>query len=468
MSLEKDFCSDIAIIPQFDLTCWFNAILMSCFYSQRMRNLMIHKVSKTWDNTSLFKLFKTIIKNNYNIDAKTKLENLYDKIKPELILLKTLAKFNPDLFLYFKIKQNTDFRWNNNYIINFLGFLNVNYLDIIYFNDDIEDEDVILFNFFKYYKPQIIKNQHTGEIFDINFSLTIDDKTVFTKAHNEIKEIIKNIPDVLILRHEHFIQNVDINEVFTNLTTIFKDVDFHKSNHYHINKKSINDIKLFKDVIHIFDNIYELDNVILSNFNNNDNDGHTILGMYCNNSKYIYNGWNNPLTNKPHPLYKFNWNIHQYNPFSLNHLQYSFNKGDAVLIYVRKYDFSSSSLSLTSSFNSLSNIHNILRDYYDLNDLNLTKIKFILKKLFVDFNDTDDYDILEELLFSKLEQFYYYKDLTKAKLIHEIKILKPDITNLNLLKKKELEKIFKSLIDKSLRVKKFNTPIKKIKKYINK
>ena len=122
MSVEKNFCNDIALIPQFDSTCWFNAILMSCFYSQKMRELMIKKVSKTWDNSSLFKLFKTIIKNNYNTDAKDKLEKLYDKIKPEIILLKTLTKFNPELFYYFKIKQNTDFHWNIDYIINFLGF----------------------------------------------------------------------------------------------------------------------------------------------------------------------------------------------------------------------------------------------------------------------------------------------------------------------------------------------------------
>jgi hypothetical protein len=50
---------------------------MSYFYSQGMRNLMINKVYKNWDNSSLFKLFKTIIKTNYNTDAKDKLENLY-------------------------------------------------------------------------------------------------------------------------------------------------------------------------------------------------------------------------------------------------------------------------------------------------------------------------------------------------------------------------------------------------------
>ena len=48
-----DFCSDISVIPQFQGTCWFNAILMSCFYSQEMRKLMI-KQSKTWDKRNNF------------------------------------------------------------------------------------------------------------------------------------------------------------------------------------------------------------------------------------------------------------------------------------------------------------------------------------------------------------------------------------------------------------------------------
>jgi hypothetical protein len=480
MSLEKNFCNDITIIPQFDSTCWFNAILMSCFYSQRMRELMIKKISKTWDNSSLFKLFKTIIKNNYNIDTKDKLEKLYDKIKPELILLKTLNKFNPELFYYFKIKQNTDFHWNNNYIINFLRFLNVNYLDIIYYEDEIEDEDVILFNFSKYYKPRFVRNQDTGQIVDINLSFTIDNNPNFSKEKDEIKEIIKNIPDILILRHDNFIKDFDFNEIYTDLTQKYKGANIHKHHNYDINDLSVDDIKNYKDVIHIFDNEYELDNVILANYNM-ENTGHIILGMHCNNNKYIYNGWNNPITNKPCPLYKFNWNIHENKPFSLNtnnckidfnlkeKERYSFNKGNIVLIYVRKTDITSN-YELTSDLknNSLSNMNDIIKEYFDLNDLNEDKLKFLLKRLHVTFNDSNDYDILEYKLFNKLEIFFNYKGLTKKKLIEEIQKIKPDLTNLHLIKKIELENIFKSIIDKAIGHKRTKdssqSPIKKVLK----
>lgn len=473
MSSKTIFCSDIAIIPQFEATCWFNAILMSCFYSQRMRTLMINKVSKTWDNSSLFKLFKTIIKNNYNTDAKDKLQILYDKIKPELILLKTLTKFNPELFYFLKIKQNTEFRWNINYIINFLGFLNVNYLDIIYYEDQEDDEDIILFNFSKYYKTQFITNPHTGQLVDIITTFNIDDNPDFTKEKQYIKQIIKDIPDVLILRHDHFIKDIDFNEIYTNLTQKFKNANVHKSDNYDITQTSIDNIKHFKEVIHIFDQEYELDNVILGNYNINSNTGHIILGMHCNNFKYVYNGWNNPITNKPCPLYKFNWNLHHNKPFSLNTHdckldfdlkiknteKYSFNNGSAVLIYVRKnyHTISTTTFNTSSISNNLSHINDIIKEYYDLKHLNIDKIKVILKKLFVPFNDTDDYDVLEEKLFNKLELFYNYKTLNKSKLIEEILKIKPDMTNLNLIKKIELEEILKKLIDKSVGVKRSNS-----------
>ena len=53
-----DFCSDISVIPQFKGTCWFNVILMSCFYSQEMRKLMINKFLKTILKKTIIKIMK--------------------------------------------------------------------------------------------------------------------------------------------------------------------------------------------------------------------------------------------------------------------------------------------------------------------------------------------------------------------------------------------------------------------------
>lgn len=52
--MNKDFCTDISIIPQFKNHTWFNAILMVSLYSQAMRKLMINKVSKTWKKIQIY------------------------------------------------------------------------------------------------------------------------------------------------------------------------------------------------------------------------------------------------------------------------------------------------------------------------------------------------------------------------------------------------------------------------------
>jgi len=91
MDNKKDICDKIAVIPQFEGTCWFNAILMICFYSQDFRNLLI-KYSKQWKKDNLFNFFRTILKYNYNLDKKNL--KIFSNIKPELILLKIFENYN--------------------------------------------------------------------------------------------------------------------------------------------------------------------------------------------------------------------------------------------------------------------------------------------------------------------------------------------------------------------------------------
>jgi hypothetical protein len=114
---------------------------------------------------------------------------------------------------------------------------------------------------------------------------------------------------------------------------------------------------------------YELDSVILNNWNtNSDLMDHVIAGITCENQRYVYNGWTrytqDPTIDKtkqktfskyPCELMKFNWNVKQNNDFCLNlqkcnlpkpaknkkgdvisNLCFSFNKGDRILVYVKK------------------------------------------------------------------------------------------------------------------------------------
>jgi len=443
MSLSKDFCSDISVIPQFNDTCWFNGILMTCFFSQRMRKLMINKVSKTWDNSSLFKFFKTILKNSYNKDDKDRLKELLTLIKPEIILLKVLSKSDQELLKIFKVDYN--FKWYIDYITNFLSFINVNFLDIT-----VLKNNKILFNFLKYRKPRIIDDK-PQLAFEIDYKFDIE------KEKKEIIKIIDKVPDVLVLNHYLFSEN-NFTSLYNDVIEINNNYKFLEATNFNINVSEIDDIVNYKDDIYLFGNIYKLEAILLDNYNI-DADGHSILGIHCNNNRYVYNGWlkKNGHYNTPCPLFKFNWNLRTNNEFCLNTKDckldkvdlkepcFSFNKGNQILIYVKE-DINKSSIIHDSSIFSLSHKNDILKDFYGLNKLNIDNIIPILDHFEIDYDiDNDDFNELEDLLFNKLQDDYNYNDFSKLQLINTIKGIKPDLKGLNNKTKRELIELLNKL-----------------------
>jgi hypothetical protein len=107
---------------------------------------------------------------------------------------------------------------------------------------------------------------------------------------------------------------------------------------------------------------YNLDAVILANWNINKKSGHAIAGITCKKGKYVYNGWTrtsmdpvmakNITRNIPCELMKYDWNIVKNNDFCLNtkkcipellkrklkvkDLCFNFSKGGRQLVYVCK------------------------------------------------------------------------------------------------------------------------------------
>ena len=108
---------------------------------------------------------------------------------------------------------------------------------------------------------------------------------------------------------------------------------------------------------------YNLDSVVLSNWNKNKDNGHAIAGITCKKGKYVYNGWtrtsmdpvmaNKIITrNIPCELMKYNWNIKNNGDFCLNTVKcipdvlkhklehhdmcFNFSKGSRILVYTRK------------------------------------------------------------------------------------------------------------------------------------
>jgi len=361
-------CNEISVIPQFGGTCWFNVILMSCFYSQRMRKLMINKISKTWKKESTFyKLLKTILKKNYNENKE--IIKLFNKIKPELLLLKFLFENDKELLEYYKNnKKGIGCGGYIIYISKFLKKLNAKVLDIT-----VLKNNKYLLNINDIYIKSYINN---------NNEIIIEDKK---KEIEEINKIISNIPDILIINFEKKNYN-DKLEIFNSENYNIK-----------LDKENINNCN---EYINFKGYKYKLDNIILSNYNKTYNNiNHVISGITCNNKKYIYNGWQkntNSIFNKyiliePCKLQEFDWNINRSEIFVIKPYEcklikykylielkekyaYSFNLSNKLLIYVRENK--NKKISIKSlSISSLSDIKRILKNYYNVKNLkNINKI----------------------------------------------------------------------------------------------
>ena len=139
----KDKCLDLKVIPQFNGTCWLNAIMMASLYSQGSQYL-VKKVAKTWKkDNSLLMFFKKIV---FNIHKNPLLvKNLFKKFKPEIILFKLLEQTKDrnilDFFRFNNMTKINMFGFFQEYVINFYEFLGLKVLDIY-----ILKQDEYLFN----------------------------------------------------------------------------------------------------------------------------------------------------------------------------------------------------------------------------------------------------------------------------------------------------------------------------------
>ena len=93
-------CELIISYPQYSGTCWFNVIIMSMFYSQYCRPLMINHInylkSKSED---LYDMFSYVIFYNFLKDEKYNDEGFQDIFKPEDIL-RALRDYDKKKFIF--------------------------------------------------------------------------------------------------------------------------------------------------------------------------------------------------------------------------------------------------------------------------------------------------------------------------------------------------------------------------------
>jgi len=443
---DLEFCNKLTTIYQNTTTCWFNAILMSVFYSQNSRKLLL-KEYKNWDPNNKFLLIcKDILLKYYIFSNDSVL--FFNKFKPEVIIFYMLKFFNDNILkntLKLKIKTLGGYYnfayYVDYYINNIYKYLGIKYLDITY----LKDSNKYLLNFHKYIKF----NDNLLFDLDVNFNNSI------IEEKKEIKKILDNIPDLLIFYHS------DISISYTNHVKQIDDLFIQNNNKlekiydsttYSI---SIDGLLEFKDIIYFNGHSYKLESSLFYSFNNTEQIlemNHVITGLTCKNNKYIFDSYANL---KSCPLIKFDWNLNNYNHFCMNYHNctteyiekntncYSLHNGKNItLIYIRNdnpniinsidinnpFDDIIPDVSLKPDFNSIiKNIHDIKK---------LSKDEIILQlKYFNAFFDADEKKSRKELqksLYSALSNYYKhhipesYNSKYSSDYLNDIESIDPD------------------------------------------
>ena len=462
-------CVNLSVIPQFGGTCWFNAILMIALYSQETRKVLI-KSSKTWDtNNKFLMILKAIAVKYYN--KSDKVQALFNKIKPEIILFKMIKTYNDiNLLNALKefIKKNvSNLGWLDNYITKFFRFINLKCMDITYYNG------LYLLNFDKV----ISMKANTNGLIDIGMNRTYLNHDKLIK---ETKKELEEIPDVLCVFH-HNVNTLISSTFFSNYMGLSKEEQAIFNPEYNKYKFKIKGLDTYDDIIYLNGHKYKLDATTLCNYNVGAIN-HAIAGITCKGDRYVYNGWTKQSTdpafknegvenNNPCALMKYNWDLKKDNPFCLNPIScnldflqpyeksglcFSFAKGLRTLIYVRvdeKFD-SNIKEKVKSNLNP-SNISELLKDIHDVKNLTDNELKFQLEQLGVYLVPNYYYstEILQNLLYDALKKYYNinsdYKSSAKKSSIDNnydklIKLKKPELIKLAMKKNPKINYIYKT------------------------
>lgn len=264
-------CNHVVTIPQFQRTCWFNALLMALFYSAGMRAYLLkhlHKSPLHKTNKPLYHIFMDILKNRYTKhDDKNNI--FFDKLRPEHILS---MLHNVDKNFFKNTATSGGFgEW---YFVKLMEYFGLG-KNVLY-----------------------VKQQFQGTIFtDFTPDLTLNTKGRFNRNR---KTMTKNPPiDVIVVTNP--IERLNLNKYFTT--------------------KNVVPIQSLYDGVYLklHGVRYKLDSMLLANWNYRlCKLHHQIAGVTCNHHRYIYNGWTRNTMDpalvgsyssrkKPCELMKFDW-----------------------------------------------------------------------------------------------------------------------------------------------------------------
>lgn len=323
--MSNRLCEDRLIFwSQPGPTCWFNTILVSAFYSQRIRRKLF-KYEKIWNmKLKLFQVFSHVLHHKYIRSKNHKDDHkFYMKYRPEAIL-DMMHKYNPQHFMLTKYQYGFYSGW---YIQKFYEMLNISCVML-----NMYDDGYVIYSYY---------NNITGFTFRQN-QVPHHKIDTYIQYEDTVLSKLKETPEILIVQ----IMNVDFSATSDYSPTIKEDP------YYLLSEPNRKNIVSLEQEISYNNKRYVLDAVILQNWNTIPNlPDHVIVGITCKGEKYIYNGW----TIKEHfgskvacNLIKYNWNIKQQKtsfcideneckitPQSAADQCYSFDKGSRLAIYVK-------------------------------------------------------------------------------------------------------------------------------------
>ena len=294
--------------------CWFLAIIVAMFYSQRSRKVMMDS-SKTWDRQNkVIELFRDLLYDRYltvgsdpykDEEHKTFNENTFVEI------LKQLYNMDSRKFPYNPIYNKT--YYVNSYLCKLYTLLGVDYkmFEIMH----LRGRDSFYYSRLNIDAPRIALYEDDGLA-----------------------------PSILMIAN-HCHPNYKPSE-----NNEIKDGKVNDELYYFIEDETYNGFK------------YSLDSVILMN-TNIQSSNHFIVGLTCKKKKYVYNGLPYMGRNFPCVLIPHNWNILKDRDFYLSSndcelhdtpqpnssdRSYNFSEGYIIYIYVRKNESRDTSASKES------------------------------------------------------------------------------------------------------------------------
>jgi len=328
-------CSRILTPKQVGPICWFMATFVAMFYSQRSRRLLLN-ASSGWKNKKVFTLLKHVLDDKY-LKTESRESEDYKKFSDDTFgnILRLLYKENSNAFPYNPDTIDDGFI-PELYIGKLYNLLNIDYKMFSY---NVAD-DILIYS-------------HLNEEFKRDYEIVDTIPLLITRknlTHTYIEENMVAPQVLMVLLRRDFV-GFHYRDLYPN--TVIKEGDTKKN------------IRTLDEKIYYLGDEYNLDSVVLENWNEKGIGFHAIAGITCKKNKFVYNGWtrtsmdpamaNKEITRKiPCELMPYNWNIKKHGDFCLSpkncipevlksvkgikgrNLCFNFSKGKRILVYIRK------------------------------------------------------------------------------------------------------------------------------------